>query len=245
MLTQARCSCCRAQTTGLNRDELLKDAQRRFRERRATLGVPAAPKPVIHATGPNASLHDQADGLAQIRQYFFDYAIEPVEKLLLIADDILQMCSGRDKYHASFLEKLMTIPGYGNLNAGDISQDLLGNCGICEDTPGRVFGDLNIATYVGVGAEKGCNLVFRGDREAQPGGTASQRLAQWYVYRAIQNPQDLARTVKEHNRNITKSHSQTCRRSPGWAAPIFLIGRPQRLGTPSLVIPMQRYYTHI
>ena len=37
-----------------------------------------------------------------------------------------------------------------------------------------------MATYVGCGAEHGCNWVYRGDREADPEGTPTEKRAQWH-----------------------------------------------------------------
>ena len=96
------------------------------------MGIPGVPTMVILATGPSGNLHHRDDGVELFRDYFHAYVVKPVEELLRSLDEILRMCSGRGKLYQDLLDKLKSIPGYGELNAGDLSQDLFGLAGVCE-----------------------------------------------------------------------------------------------------------------
>ena len=180
ILTKVKCPCCGSKVSGLNRDGIALAAEKQFLSMRATMGIPGVPKQVINATGPNGGLHSLQDCREQYREYFLQYVIVPVDQLSQSGEDIVQMCTARKKSYATLLQRILAIPGYGELNAGDLTQDFLSAAGICSDKPSRVFDDLQLATYVGIGAEKGCNWIYRGDCEADPNGTAKEKRDKWH-----------------------------------------------------------------
>ena len=108
------------------------------------------------------------------------YGNLPANAVLVPGESIFETSRGRNKSYAALLQRILAVPGYGELNAGGLTQDFLSTAGICSDKPSRVFGDLQAVTYVGVGAEKGCNWVYRGDRNADPHGTLKEKRNKWH-----------------------------------------------------------------
>ena len=96
----------------------------------------------------------------------------PVEFFMSQAPRVLAACSGRNKSYAELLKIIERVPSFGDLNAGDLTQDLLAPepCGILTDKASQIFDDLHTTIYVGPGAGFGCNFIFRGSRDIYPAG---------------------------------------------------------------------------
>ena len=82
---------------------------------------------------------------------------------------------------STVLAKMRAIDGFGFFNGCDLVQDIVGPAGPFFEKPSEIFTDHGIATYAGPGAGRGCNFIFRNNRNTDPPVRQQDQERQWVL----------------------------------------------------------------
>ena len=160
-----------------------------FLRRERTLGIPGVHSSVIKWVGPSSSLHEHERSRELYEEVFEEKVSGPWIALvasLLSPHGLLHDMLGAKPLLSTVFAKMRAIEGFGSLCGGELVQDIVGPAGPFFEKHSEIFTDHGIATYAGPGAGRGCNFIFRNDRNTDPPVRHQDQERQWVLeHRAL------------------------------------------------------------